>query len=377
MKKLFTILFLAIFLIPGCQKEIERDAAPPVPELPKTRLQYKNQLINIVPGPGTKNLSLERLGYTFVLVAEVDAPEVNGQTVQATHVAIEGVTAYVSYNMRGPQNLGALDIIDISDPSFPVIIKTLVFENRDINTVGLYNGLIVVAGQDSNGAFYGFIDPEDEENNLEVHRLPSHSAMGLVISNDLIYLVSGKNGGLTIVDSEGNQEYFPVFEVRSVAVGEEVYVLSQEKIQTLSGTEVVLDPGYVQSASKADLEFSVEFVFAALNRGGAHIYNTSDLSLLQAIPRPSIPEGANPENYVTNSLSFNNPLLFLANGGACIAVNLREYATDTIPAEFIEFGYFDFGGPVSSNYVKSNRSMVFVATGLGGLKILTFYEDSE
>jgi hypothetical protein len=234
-----------------------------------------------------------------------------------------------------------------------------------------------VAGQDSNGAFYGFIDPDDEENNLDVYRLPSHSAMGLFINNDLLYFVSGRHGGLTIVDAEGNQEFFPVFEVRSVAVGEEVYVLSQEKIQTLSGTEVMLDPEYVQSASKADLEFSVEFVFAALNRGGAHIYNTADLSLLQAIPRPAIPEGGNPENYVTNSLSFNNPLLFLANGGAGIAVNQREYATESSPDEFIEFGYFDFGESVSSNFVKSNRSMVFVATGMGGLKILTFYEDSE
>jgi len=377
MKKIFTILLMAIFLINGCQKDFQEDPVQPAPDGPRGRLQVKNQVIRVVQAPGLKTMHSTRLGFVFTLVAEVDAPEVNGQIVQATHVAIEGNLAFVSYNMRGPQNLGAIDIIDITDPAQPSIVKTILFENRDINTLGFYNGLIVLAGQDSNGAFYGFIDPDDEENTLEVHRLVSHSAVGMTISDDLVYAVSAKNGGLTIIDAEGNEEFFAFFDARSVAVGEDVFVLSKEKIQTLNGAEILLDPNHIQNGSKAELDLSDQYLFAAMNRGGANIYDAENLSLVQAIPRPVIPEDSDPENYVTNSVSFNDPLLFLANGGAGIAVNKRVWNEGMNQDDFLEFGYFDFGGPLSSNYVMSRGNFVFVATGLGGLKILTFIEDEE
>lgn len=373
--KTFTIVLIGIFIfLFGCQKDPE---VAKYDDQPKSRLKVKNQVIRVVPVSGLKTFQAEELGFIFTLVAEVDAPEVSGQTVQATHVAIEDNMAYVSYNMRGPQNMGALDIIDITNPALPVIVKTLIFENKDINSVGLFNGQVVVAGQDSNGAFYGFVDLDDEENTLEVHRLVSHSAVGMTISDELVYVVSAKNGGLTIIDGEGTEAFFPIFDARSVAVGEEVFVLSKEKIQNMNGGEIILDPDYVQNASKADLEISEQYLFAALNRGGTHIYDAGALSLLHAIPKPATPDGSDPENYVTNSVSFNDPLMFLANGGAGIAVNKRVWNEGTEQDDFIEFGYFDFGGPLSSNFVKSRGNFIFVATGLGGLKILTFFEEEE
>lgn len=361
-----------IFLF-GCQKDPE---VANIDDQPKSRLKVKNQVIRVVPAAGLKTFQTEPLGFIFTLVAEVDAPVIVGQTVQATHVAIEGNLALVSYNMRGPQNLGALDIIDITNPAAPFIVKSIEFI-KDINTVGWYNELIVLAGQDSNGAFFGFIDPADDENNLEVFRLPSHSAVGMTVNDDLIYVVSAKAGGLTIIDAEGSQEFMPYFDARSVAVNEDVFVLTKENIFVLDGGTIPIDPGYVQNASKAELEVSSDYLFAALNRGGAHIYDAENLSLVQAIPRPATPDGSDPENYVTNSVSFNDPLLLLANGGAGIAVNKRVWNQGTEQDEFLEFGYFDFGGPLSSNFVKSRGNFIFVATGLGGLKILTFFEEEE
>ena len=63
--------------------------------------------------------------------------------------------------------------------------------------------------------------------------------------------------------------------------------------------------------------------------------------------------------------------MFVANGGAGILVS--KY-TELENDPYQEYGYFDFGGPVSSNYVKSEGNFIFVASGLGGLKILSFEE---
>lgn len=377
MRKLFTLIFLTVIMTYSCQKDGIDSPVKTSSEGPQSRLKIRNHLINVVQTPGLKTFNASNLGFEFTLIAEVDAPQVNGTKVQATHVAIEGNKAYVSYNMQGSQNLGAIDIIDISNPALPELSKTILFENHDINTIGFFNGLIVVAGQDSEGAFYGFIDPADVLNRLEVRRLSSHSAVGMAFSDNKAYIVSATNGGLTVVDKDGNEEFLPFFDARSVVAGEQVFVLSKEKIKSLNGGEIVLDPSFIQSGSKADLDLSAQYLFAALNRGGAHVYNVSDFSLAHVFARPAVPFGRDPENFVTNSVSVNDPLIFLANGGAGISVNKMAKNTQTNNDEFIEFGYFDFGGPLSSNFVLSRGNFVFVATGLGGFKILTFHEKAD
>jgi hypothetical protein len=375
MKKLPFLFLLSILLFVGCQKEFDKDPEIKLERAFKERLRLINRPVDVVPGNGFKTYPAADLGFQFTLIAEVDAPELNGQTLQATHVAIEGNLAYVSYNMIGPQSKGALDVINISDPASPLIVKTLLFDKKDINTVGLFNGMIVLAGQDSNGAFYGFIDPDDPQDLLQVHRLNSYSAIGHTVKDDLLYVISGINGGLTVVDASGNEEYFPFYDARSVAVSEEVYVLTREKIYALNNDEITLDPGYVQAESKAELDVSDHLLFAALNRGGAHIYNAADLTLMQVIPRPTKPDGSNSENYVTNSVAFNDPLLLLGNGGAGITVHKKVWSESTGQESFIPFGFFDFGGSLSANFVKSKGDYIFVATGLGGLKILTILQD--
>jgi|GEM_PF-2334543 len=373
MKKLtFTIIgFLVLFF--ACQKD---DLRNNVPDEPNSRVTLKNQEIRLVPGLGLKSTQASS-GFVYTLVAEVDAPIVDGRTVQATHVEIVGNRALVSYNMKGPDQIGAIDIIDITNPAEPFIIQSIEFANRDVNTIGWHDGQIVVAGQDSQGAYYGFLDPEAEEIELEVFRLQSYSAMSMTVMEEMIYLVSGDNGGLTVVDAEGNEEFTSFADARSVAVGEEVFILTTEHIHASGGGNIDVDPGFIQYASKAELDVSEQFLFAALNRGGAYIYNIEDLNFLQMFERPVTPPGLDDEDFVTNSVSFNQPLLFIGNGGAGIAVAGLEGGTEGKNSTFVEYGYFDFGGPLSTNFVKSEGNFIFVATGLGGLKILTFFEDDD
>ncbi|MEE4178229.1 MAG: hypothetical protein V2I46_12045 [Bacteroides sp.] len=373
MKKISTLLVLLMALMFSCEKDADPKDQNTFPD---GRITRKNQVIPLVPADPLKTAQLTDIGYIFTLIAEVDAPVVAEQTVQATHVELAGDLALVSYNMRGAEYLGALDIIDVADPYNPVILKTIEFPERDVNTVGWKNGMIVLAGQDAEGAYYGFLDPALEEPVLELHRLPSYSAISLVVKDDLTYVVSGRSlGGLTVVDTEGQEAFFEYPDARSVAVSNEVYTLTKENIYVMGGESIAIDPDFIQDFSKAELDVSDEYLFAALNRGGAHVYHIGDLSLAQSFDRPAIPEGKEPEDYVTNSVSFNDPLLFLGNGAAGIAVSKKMADPLKDLPIFIEYGYFDFGGPLSTNFVKSRGNFVFVATGLGGLKILTIEEE--
>ena len=365
-------LFLALLIgFLGCQKDSDKSKQD---DPQSSRLKIKNQVIPVVPGFGLKSEPAETIGFEFTLIAEVDAPVVDGQTVQATHVEIVQNWAFVSYNMRGSQQLGAIDIIDIANPAQPVIVSSILFDDKDVNTVGWRNGHIVIAGQDIEGAYYGFYSIDNES--LEIYRLQSYSAMSMVVKNNNIYVVSGDTGGLTMIDPDGNEEFMPFTDARSVAVNDDyVFMLTSEYIAVLDGDNIPIDPNHIQYASKAELSLSSEYLFAALNRGGVHIYDLDDLSLFQMIDRPLTPEGMEDEDFVTNSVSYNEPLLFVGNGGAGILVSGKSDLFKTDP-HFVNYGYFDFDGPLSTNFVKSQGNYVFVATGLGGLKILTIEEIS-
>jgi hypothetical protein len=367
------LIGLLIFLV-GCEKEPDNIWQQDEPV--KSRISIKSQNVPVVPGFGMKSAPEETIGYEFTLVAEVDAPEVNGKTVQATHVEIVQNWALVSYNMQGSEQLGAIDIIDIANPEQPVMVNSITFDNMDVNSIGWLNDHLVIAGQDAEGALYGFYSLDNDT--LIINRLLSYSAVSMIIENNLIYVVSGDNGGLTVIDTDGNEDYWPFADARSVALNsDDIFVLTSEMIFAENGTDITLDPGLLQLGSKADLDISDQYLFAALNRGGVHIYELDDHSLFQTIDRPLNPEGQFDEDYVTNSVSYNDPLLFVANGGAGILVSGKSDLFDKSDPEFVTYGYFDFDGPLSSNFVKSQGNYVFVASGLGGLKILTIEEIAD
>ena len=350
MKKLLLILIPAL-LFASCLKDEETTQQYTFPD---SRVTLKNQSIPLVSGYGLK--SAAEVNYEFTLVAEVEAPSVESTTLQATHIDITGNFAYVSYNVMGSEILGAIDIIDITSPNNPVIINTILFDDKNINTIAFLNGDLIYGGSDDNGAFVAV-------NDTTIY-IPSFSVNSLVVNDNLVYITSADiGGGLTTLDLATMEwEFVEIFDARSVCFHEIPYVLSSSAVH-LPTEQISIDPGYIQDASKADIIAGGDHIIAALNRGGVYVYDIETMNVAHQIPRPLTPEGEDSEDYVSNSVSLNE-LLFIANGGAGILV------CDAL--DFLELGYFDFGYNYSSNFVVSEGNFIFVATGLGGFKILTF-----
>jgi hypothetical protein len=109
----------------------------------------------------------------------------------------------------------------------------------------------------------------------------------------------------------------------------------------------------------------------ALGEGGLKCYDiTSDKpELMSALPRPSVPEGKEPWDYVTNGVSvFNNKRVYIANGAGGL-----DIAKIDNNGELKRTGNIDLGA--SANFVEANTNYIFVATGTGGLEILKVTEN--
>lgn len=403
------VLMALLFVVVACTKDEQEKPRPDdfttiegiiikndVVELNR-RMSLRDQIVEMLPqymdetksGGQTQDY---RSNFTFKLKADVDAPVSNGRTLMATHVAIKDNYAFVSYNFRGEDHGGALEIFDVSNLTQPQIISQAIFPKSDINAVDYSNGKVYLVGATGNFEMMQYDDPAfflvmNLNSNMQITGLdtildiPSYSANGIYVSSDKIYITSGDNGGLTILDKQDYEivKSEPIADARSVAANTSyVYVLSGQpgKVSVFNKTTSDFITAYQIGGantpySKSEISVDDQYIFAALNEDGIRVLNT-DGTIRQHIPKPETPEGALDENHVTNSVSLNSPLLFIGNGESGIAVGELIPELDN---QVVMLGEMVFQDMNSSNFVKSRDNVVFVASGLGGLKILAISID--
>jgi hypothetical protein len=408
------LIFLSVLLVPTACKEDEL-ITPPDSEVTTIeniviknnaaeltrRLSRRNVVVEMIPEylpennlKSTAEVKDLRSNFVFKLKAEVDPPKHEGRTLMATHVYIDEHFAFVTYNIRGEEFGGALEIFDVRDLDNPQILSQVIFPESDINSVHYDKGKVYLVGATSNVEELGFKDPASfmvlrVNPNMQILSLetiidvPSFSANGIYVSNDRIYITSGDTGGLTILDKDYNlirRESIP--DARSVTANDDfVYVLSGQpgtlsvfnktNSQFINTTQI---GGANTPHSKSEISATDEYLFAALNEDGLRMVNlnTTPRTIRQHIPRPETPPGDIDANHVTNSVSFNHPLLFIGNGQSGISVGeLISQQNDLIVLK----GRMVFEDKTSTNFVQSRGNVVFVASGLGGLKILSISID--
>jgi len=344
--------------------------------------------------------------YVFTLLAEVISPKVNDSTVQATDVEIsDNGFAFVSYNTRGNTYRGGIDVFNVSDVKNPRIISEILFPDADVSAVAYSKNKLYAVGATSNDSLKfnspAFLEVFSLDASSKIQKvdtiieLNSQVGTDVKVDGDYLYITTGAvNGGLNIYDMTNKYKYvkteysvnatFDLENARAVNInGDNIYVLlSAQSVGdnkgrivkiTKTGTSFSFDKivgimGLATPDSKSTIYSDDKYLYASLNEGGMSVINISDLSTVrQNIARPLIPAGALAGDYVTNAVTVNTDLVFTANGGAGISIN------NIIPTHadsLFSIGKFQFKDNSSSNYVKSKGDVVFVACGLGGLKIL-------
>ncbi|MCW3785307.1 DUF4114 domain-containing protein [Plebeiibacterium sediminum] len=359
-----------------------------------SRINYKDEIIPIVETNSSsllksagdfQDIDLTK-NYVFKLKAEVASPVYNDNTLQASHVKIHDNYAFVTYNTQGAKWLGGIEIFDVTDEKNPVIISSAILDNMDVSAIDYYDGKIYIVGARGDYMEAGYVSPAflevislTETMAFEevdaIIDLPSYAGTDIKVVDGRIYATCGSDGGLTVFDTEYNLiSSEELTDVRSVdANSDKLYVLQGQegRVNVFGLSDAVYQDTYnVGGAntpeSKSEIAVTDDYIFTALNEGGLSMLNL-DGSLKQNLPRPETPEGSLDENNVTNSVSINNDLVLIGNGESGVHIGgLIKENNDNISM----LGAMKFNDYQSTNFVESKDNLIFVATGLGGLKII-------
>ncbi|WP_343694207.1 hypothetical protein [Flavobacterium sp.] len=342
------------------------------------RLDYTNSGVIVVENSIiTGKFASTNATTTFPLVqiAEVKPPvDSNGRTLQASHVAVNGNYAYVSYIMRGEIYSGAIDVIDISDPYKPKLVTSALIANTDIASLAYSNGNLIIGGAKDIDKDASLTNPAIVINmqlssgllttTYKTNPLESRVTTDVAANSSSYFAVTGDNGSLFKLNSSSRavENKAAMADLRSIA-------LTSDKIVTLSGTKginiynastLALQKSFSTSAdvsgAKRTMDVDGTKLLVSEGANGLGVYDINSGSKLQTI---SIPTAG--EDNVTNAVSVNDGYAFLANG----ALGLNVYQTGS---QLSLLGSVGIAG--SSNYVKSSGDYIYVASGTGGLKII-------
>src|SRR3990172_8959386 len=293
------------------------------------------------------------------LRATRNPPTYLGQTLQATHVVLDGNYAYVSYNTQGNTYLGAADVFDISTPNNPKLISTATFVGTDVSAIFYSSGKVFLAEATEDTLFsYPAVI---EEITLVANKLSlttrrkgvsSYVATDIKVSGGKGWVTSGSGGpatgGLTILDATDlnliTEDLF--LDARSVDVSGGTVTVMQGTGATLrtydASTNGLLNSYFVGGADIPDSKSMVKVVldraFVAAGDGGVRVFSFTSGTVIDSLARVTV-TGIDPDLTVTNAVSVSKDFLFAANGEAGVYVAQGDFDMEAVPASDPNLSY--------------------------------------
>ncbi|MEP2280561.1 hypothetical protein [Maribacter sp.] len=327
--------------------------------------------------------------YPLSLVAQIEPPTfTNGENLAATHVALDGDYGYVSYNTVGQDYVGAIDVIDISDPTSPKVTSRVYYTNADLNSIAYDNGYVYVAGgvdaeqsvtatANSLVAKIAVSGGRMNTSSITYGFQEGFNATDVRIIDNKVVVTSGQDGFVVIYDKNDlsvlNESAFS--DLRSVAYnGNEIAVLDAAQgvnflDQNLNITRSIAIDSDFGIDAKRTLDFLNENIVVSEGTKGAGVYNATSGSFVEYLPILTSPENAEPGEIVTNGVAVNENVLLMANGAG--GLSLSETNENTT----LGVGVIELTGSI--NYIATKGDYVFAASGKSGFQIIKLNRPSE
>jgi hypothetical protein len=339
------------------------------------------------------NKEVDNFEYIVTQVANVAAPVVNGTIVQANDILISGSTAVIAYCDAGINFSGALQVIDISNKTQPVITEEWKFSTVEINAV-LIDGNVIVFGGAADPDVWGFkscvgsftIGQSSAETVVQSMRsLPSHALTAITQSGNNYYVSTGAlHGKVVNLDKKLNSvDSVDMPDARDIdafqggicalygttdhAVRKGALVITGNDLLTKHIIEI---DSFGSDYHKATVEiYAGQTALCGLSASGCTIIDLNTSMTLFSIANPAITA---PLLSTTNSVSADANLLFTANGNYGFRV-FRIRNSNFSQTELV--GYYPFetmhknGIPYSANHIEFKSNYLFVASGVGGVNI--------
>ncbi|UCH82366.1 MAG: hypothetical protein JSW20_06950 [Nitrospiraceae bacterium] len=325
--------------------------------------------------------------------------------LQATSVSMKANHAIVSYSMIGAPFLGGVQIFRLFY-EFPFLRSQALFHDTDINAVSVSGQNVYAVGASEpvvppyHPAIMEVISMEGTKFVLtDNNRLDLTSFAGTSVihneGNGKVYATSGNAGGLTIVDASSFtiDSEIPLDDARWVHfddVTDTLVVAQGGGGSNTNGEITVYDittgtPEWQRNfnftgADIAESKSTVEVVggkaILAAGSGGVQVMSTVSGDVLATIPIPSALEsGINDPNLrVANAVTVDDDIMFISFGEAGVYVAQADENFDASgsegPVNLSLLGKLQFGSLQSANHVAFRENYLYIASGLGGLKIV-------
>jgi len=327
----------------------------------------------------------------LVFEAEVSPPSIEGVLLQATDISIHGNKAYVAYNIEGEGFGGGVDVFDISDINEPELIGGILIDDSDVNGLYIHGNkmFLAIAKQPGTEIEYAALERIELSGgipgtNSETVDLPSWAATDVVVAGNNVFVTTGAdNGYICILDAASLAfvDSIQIDDARGVGV-------ESQNVAVIAGTPARLfvfdgDAGELQgeySLSGASIPFSkstVEIIggkaLVGIGDGGTNIVCLSDGDILADLAAPIV-SGLPAELTVTNAVTAQGDIVFMANGEAGVYAGQtnRQLTSNNCNIDELNLvGKLIFDEDQSVNHVAYKSGVLFIASGLGGLKIVS------
>lgn len=327
-------------------------------------------------------------------IARVDAPEIDGLVLQATHLDLLGDLAFVGYALQGERARGALDAIVDVEGNRPRLASSALFKDSEVNGVLVEGGLVYLATAVEDGAWDATAAVETVR--LREARtfstvgsrvaLPSFAGTGLARSGSRLFAVSGdQGGGLTVMDTRSlRKATFDAFDDgRAVVVNGDLAVVltgtpgSLRVYSAGSGrwSHTIDLAADLAPHAQAGLDLAGGVAAVAAGHSGVKVVHLRSGRILGHLPFPEVP-GIDSTDVVANGVAIHGSLIFVAAGGAGLRVaqaarDLEELGPGD-DAALTWVGTVEFEDRTSVNFVARRNNRLFVAGGSGGLRVVAF-----
>ncbi len=300
-----------------------------------------------------------------------------------------GDFAYVAYNTAGADYVGAIDIVNVSDPNNPKVTSRLYFVNADVNSVKYDNGYVyAVGGLDAeksitatSNSFVAKIVAVSGVFNIgtgvEYGFQQGFNANDIKIASNKLMVTSGRDGSITVYDKNSLAilQEAPFSDLRALAQLNNIFAVLDASRgvsildQNLQVTKEIPINSDFGASSKRTLDFYKDNIVVSEGAKGAGVYNYSTGNLVEYIPIMVNPNGVDSSDIVTNAVATNDGILLMANGGAGLCLSEDGGNNTTL------VGILALEGSI--NYVATKGDYVFAASGKKGLQIVKLNKPAE
>jgi hypothetical protein len=391
MKNLRLIPLLAPALLAGCLWQSEEPSSGTIDGMTvnnnesslSARLSSRDQEVP-VQGAAAKTAAPEKT-LTLTLVAEIAPPVVNGIALEATSVVMKANFAFVSYASPGDDRLGAIESIHLKAGKNAVLRSQVLFDDADISGI-FHDKDIYLAETSSDSAFpsSALLERVVEHGGKFVLRprervaLDGSGATSVAVSGDRVFVTTADSGGVHVLSLSGltHLDHVGAPGARWVdADGSRVAVVrGSGRLELYSfGLSLQNDWLFYQpdsSRSKNTVRLLGDKALIAAGSGGVRVVNVSTGKTLGIAPVP-----ASAGAWGARAADARGDLIYAAYGPSGVYVyrasSSLDSATGDADVSLTLMGRLVLDGVASANHVAFDGNTLVVASGSGGVKIIS------